>query len=392
MLARHSAIGNVSVASPESPDASLCEAIASDPTLYEHLVRIIKSSGGVELLCWGATPQLYALVERLRSDAGPVSTPDVPPQADAWLVEYLDSKAGFREFCNSLANAEDLPRPPTGYVCPTAEVALSAAAGLTRTGRGIVLKANHGTGGFSVLCYSPSDLSHGWDWIRRNASRRMSFDHFWSAPLVVAEEYVCGPDGGVPQSLTVDLHVSAAGTEIGGVGTMLIRSGTLYAGVTVGLQSVPLHVRAQVVHFADRLGAAVSRMGYRGWIDADFVVDGTDHVIPNEVNARRASPSHALGIARALGGDDWEKRLSVQANDHVKLVGPTPPTYKDLHTLVIRANRAAASRNATVLITMGSSCLARSAPYFGYAVVAPNAPTARWAATAFERLIADPAS
>ena len=325
---------NVSVASPESPDASLCEAIASDPTLYEHLVRIIKSSGGVELLCWGATPQLYALVERLRSDAGPVSTPDVPPQADAWLVEYLDSKAGFRDFITRSVDASRTVRLAPGTTCACTDTAVGRILTSLQAGVGVVTKPSGGVAGNGVQQFEGSRLADGTR-VRREMEVAARLNPIISAGPLVVEELIRAPAGCRSAWPSIFGMVEADGSfRDANVSEQLIRSGTRYFGSILegsGYEGwVPDGLRAM----AESVSLLAAGVGYRGALGIDTMVGADNGLYCLEINARRTSSSFIYDIIDHLRGRSIACSGTVLSLPAIGLSTNQALTFGDLKTAI----------------------------------------------------------
>jgi len=181
---------NIQLASPSKTSNSICEDVIADLNLFSLVVDIMRRSNKTKLISWGATKEFYILSEQLKREGISFETPEIPPPQNYWTVRYLESKTGFREFCQKLRKHVPEIRLPEGYICSNKECAIDVMSHFCSRQREFVLKANYGTGGYSMLCYNDQKLSRGQEWLKKDITRRMSFDQFWSNQPVVLEEYI----------------------------------------------------------------------------------------------------------------------------------------------------------------------------------------------------------
>lgn len=367
---------------------SLCADLSKDA----ELLRLIRTETGardeVLISAWGATPQLAGLVAQLEAAGSAVRTEGLPPKEGFWLSYELDSKAGFRHFAQQacLGGAVALPE---GYIVPDVETALEAMAHLAREGRGCVLKTSQGTAGFGMFQVPTVLDAAGRARQLREIRSRMRFDSRWACGPLVVESLVEGPAGEAPLAVTADFEVTEEGVVryLGG-GRMRVRKGQFYEGVVCGRGSLPMEIEARMHAAGTEVGAAAAARGYRGLFDLDFVVSADGALLVTEMNARRASPSHAFAIARRLRGAQWQDSSAVLANDHCTLTGSCDLVYGHVREAVRRFRCDALSRTASVVPTIVSHSLRRSVPYLGYAIVADTADEAGEAAARFESHLA----
>ena len=379
---------NVQVVSPAKASDSICEDIVSDPNLLRLLIDTLRGSPTPQIVAWGATKEFYALLDRLREEGVEPPAPEVPTRSDFWTVLYLDSKSGFREFCQKLRKRLPEIHLPEGFICSNKELATEAVSYFYSQRKEFVLKANRGTGGFSMLCYREPKLRRGLPWLQKDIARRMFFDHYWVNQPVILEEYIPGPDAGTPLASTVDFLITQSGEVIFiDAGTMVMRNLHMYAGVQCGLDSVEPFIRDYMVRIGKSVGNAMSALGYRGWFDIDFVVDNQKRTYLTEINARRSCPIHAFEIGRQLLGKDWSGECGLYAKDYLYLQGSCHPDYRAIRQVIEEFNRSQGDGMTRAISTIASSSLSRKLPYLGYAVVSSTSPQAAEAAVELEQLI-----
>ncbi len=354
---------NVSVASPESSHASLCEAITADRTLYQRLVRIIRSSGGVELLCWGATPQLYALVERLRADAGAVSTPDVPPQEDAWLVEYLDSKAGFRDFITRSSTASRSVRLAPGVTCACADTAVGRILAALKVGVGVVAKPSRGVAGNGLQKFEGTRLADGAR-VRREMQVAARFSPIISSGPQVVEELIQAPFDCRSAWPSMFGIVQADGSlREAHVSEQLIHSGARYFGSVHEVSGYQGWVSDELRAMAESVAWFAADVGYRGALGVDTMVGADGRLYCLEVNARRTSSSFLYDIVGHLRGQSAACNSTVLSLPDVKLTSKQAVTFSELRTAIREAGPMVRESGRGILVTssrLGASGSARS--------------------------------
>ncbi len=378
---------DVEVVTPRTTSRSLCEDLLQDADLLAHVEWVLRTSERPDVVAWGATPQLAKLLSRLRETVSALSYRTLPEPETFWRAYQLDSKAGFRHVVAGLRSLRIKLAP--GFVFPDVALALESLFEFSRHGRGAVIKAAHGTAGFSLIRVSPDEFAADPEKVRRMASARMRFDSTWNNGPVVVEEWVRPTPPGSEEALTADFLVEEDGTvRVVGYGRMLLRRGQHYAGIVTGRGVVDEAVRSSILAIGRELGEAVAAWGYRGLFDVDFVLNADRRPIVTEMNARRASPSHVFEIARRLRGEDWSSNCCVRANDHVPASGASPPTYRDLREAARSYLKEQAGEGVDLVLTIVSSSLRRRTPYFGFLLIADDATRAEEQARRFESRVA----
>jgi hypothetical protein len=263
---------------------------------------------------------------------------------------------------------------PDGFICDNEELAVGAIGHFMSKRCGFVLKANYGAGGFSTLCYPSGQLQRGIESLQKDASRRMSFDHFWNTPPVIIEEYISASDASGEATPTIDLCILPDGTiQLIGTGSMIMRNGWLYSGIKCGLRSLHPSIESSMICIGREIGRAMSAIGYRGWFDVDFVLREDGTLFLTEINARRASPAHVFDIAKQLYGESWQHKCSVYANDHLPLQGSCRPSYGNIRNAFAEFNVKHEMVSVRAIPTIASSALLGRTPYLGYVVLTENA-------------------
>lgn len=368
--------------------ASLCARLNEDREVSERVRDFLLQADNPEILAWGLTPALAALLRRMVEEGLDPQTPGIPPPEALWLVQLLDSKPGFRLLAEELSREHKGIKVPEGLILPDLDAALAAAKEhFFPAGHSVLLKAARGTGGYSTLLAADSGQSRERATALRRGRAQARFDTFWKVGSVVVERFVSGGGGAIPSAFTVDACVGKdRAVTVLCSGRMLIRAGKRYEGVVIGKNAVEFQLRAQLRDVAIVFGHALADRGFTGLFDLDFVVDEDGLAWVCEMNVRRASPSHVLAIARRAFGPKWETVGSVLGRDYVKLQGSLDLGYDDLRAMV-QAFRRRSPSTVDLLITQASLSLRRRSPCFGYALLAEDAATCMREAARFERFV-----
>lgn len=213
---------------------------------------------------------------------------------------------------------------PEGFPCPNVETALQASKYLIDTNRGVVFKANLGVAGIGVFVFSPKEYAlkttEGRNWMETKVRENTLLQ---SGPIIV-EEYT-QPDfnhRGVFPSVDSLIKVDGV-SEVQAVSAMSIHrnenevefyGSTLGKGLFTKKQSNLLRKINMAV------GQELSKLGYRGWYDTDFILTSDGRFYLTEANVRRTGTAYMVELAKKLFGEDWENKIAMIAND--KFISP----------------------------------------------------------------------
>ncbi|PLX40136.1 MAG: hypothetical protein C0608_09985 [Deltaproteobacteria bacterium] len=330
-------------------DGSLCSEIANGDLLEEFC-------GGGKIIAWGATPQLYSLIDKVDAKT-PLYISDFANERALPAARYLDSKCGCRLTFPRKSGDKHLGgaiQMAAGYILPDLESAAAAAAEVATLNGYAVVKANHGVGGLNIAI-----LCGEGEAILGKLKSLSRWDPLWRQTPLVVEEMIVG------QPLTVDWFLSESGdAELVGVGAMRIERGSRYRGVVAGRGVISKDLLESVSLAGREIVARVSRVGYSGWLNADFILSREGGLYLSELNMRRSSPTHAFEGARHLKGAGWAERVALTTDEHLTFIG-APPTAEAIVNAFCRFN-AGASSGEGALVTHINNSLKCSPPYIGF--------------------------
>lgn len=352
----------------------LGRAALADSALFERIALHLSRSGENLLTGWGLTIGLAKLIEALRKRGCRFETPDLPP-AESWpFARNLDSKAGGRTFLEN----SGLPMAD-GFVLTSLKEAAEAAAYFFKAGKGVAIKANHGAGGYGVFLAHPETCGQSAEKLAKALEMRARMEGFWRSSLFVVEELY--PDS---PAITADLRILPDGAvKLIGLGLMLIRQERLYQGILAGRGALAEPLSEKCGALAEKIGRALHREGYTGWLNVDFIVDGKGEPLVAEINLRRSCPSHAFDFAAAHFGEGWETHHAIEALDYLYFRELTKPlTYSTLSPVFRAFNEANRQSGTLAFPTSATQSLGERLPHLGFLVAAPDALSASAAAKA----------
>ena len=220
--------------------------------------------------------------------------------------ELANSKGNFRAF----AAASGVPIAE-GAVCRTREHAGSTLRRLLGKGTVMMKQAHNHAGNGNQIVAVGEDICHraGSIGIRKLSSLtdvQSYLDEQWDWASahgrfpVVIEQFR-------PNSRTIyaEFLASDAGVELSATGSLGYSNGKLVEE-SYPLRDVSADVHARLVHHGSELAQLYQRIGYRGCLSADAVVDETGNLFFTEMNARVGGSLHVYKVIGKQIVDVWK--------------------------------------------------------------------------------------
>jgi hypothetical protein len=355
------------VAPPARTGRLLADLLASDRALA-HLLDALGAPRQVRLMCFGATPEIYALAATVRARDHDVVL-DVPPEDRYWTTTYLDSKL----CCADLATALPGVRVPPGWTVSSWRELRGVVDVVLDRGLTALVKAPYGVGRAGCLTIDAEHADRFWPAIGEDP-------FFRTFPMLVQERVevasasemsgidVCITDNGVDRTVT----------------SIERRDGAQCCTLGPATRLLPTGVAEAVAQAGGHITAAARAIGYRGWLGADLLpgADGALYLI--ELNARRTGGMHAVGLLTRCGR--YETAVS-SSRDAAAPGTAGPLSYVDIRPVFERAWR---SGEAVYPSTVRG--LSRTVPLLGVAAVADDADAAGRLVDGVVDAIAQPAA
>lgn len=367
---------NLQVASPKSPSTSLCNDILAEPALFEQMIAVLSSADSVDILVWGATKQLYVLLDKLLATGISFPPPQIPCRENYWTARYLDSKSGFRDFCGKLSN--EAVRIPRGFICADIEIAARVAKSHA-VGRGVCVKANESVGGYGVLLF-PADRVNQSKNLEAQITMSARMFPILSKGVVIVEDFVETSSCPYLAAPSIQLSVDESGCchNIALAAQIIDRNGK-YVGAAISPEIFPQQVVQALEASGKVIGQAVSGIGYRGIFNIDALLDRNHQLYCVELNARRTSVTYTLDLARYLFGPSFSESVTILTNERFTSSTLHKHSYTSILSLLSDFQFPMNGKKQGVLVTITSSLVhfAR-VPHVGFIVVAEDLVTAEY--------------
>jgi hypothetical protein len=336
---------------------SLTDSIEARPGLVERLRAI-----GGPLLAWGACDSLGRLASLVRVGQECDPFTDLASSRVVQVVRHIESKALTNQLFVEIAS-DEVGTPKQIQTSSTAECA-SELLRAARLGHTSMLKAEYGVGGFGTRIVPPGDVTN-LDSAYSVIESSIENDNIFMSKTLVIEEFI--PSNGLNKDYTFDGFVLADGSVQTIDSASMIIEGTKYVGVTAGPGVVSDGLSQILDSFGQSVGGKLSRLGYRGWYDVDFVLSENGKPFATEINARRTGPTIAFSIRDRLNSIDCACDHAVRALDVILL--PHHVSEDHLYDLICQLRSETGRFDVGLIPTLfTASTEADPIPYFGVAL------------------------
>lgn len=298
--------------SPIEPSDSLCNDILRDNKLLEEIINYGRRDKKLSLIPYATTKEFLNLVEVIKQKSDlELFLPETPGCNNLWLLQYLDTKAGFRSIAQDCFSRTRVSIPE-GYICFSVNEAASVIEWFIKNERMCMAKSNIGTNGYGNFLFSPDLFSS-----RSEIVNYLQKTSYLAKEPIVIEEFIQSTkiispsfEGFVPPYGNGEPFLTYISTQI-------FKEYGDFCGVIASKsqQNEPWYdplVEAGLL-FASR----IQKMGYVGNFDMDAIVDNQGHVYPVEVNPRRTGGTHVNDFAIYTWGANYIERVSLLSYDPV---------------------------------------------------------------------------
>jgi len=361
---------------PRRATDSLCDDILREGDLRAAIVERLRGQGPVSLISFVASAQVLAVAEALRAEGLTIATPECPPRDLLWVRDYLDSKAGFRQFYTSIQDRIQGVRLPEGAVArDTAEAARIAARYLAE-GRPCLCKPNNSQSGLGFLTLHPGDLPGDTSQIQGKIRASLDANPQMTCDYIVVEEWIAMDrrvGGGSP---SIEMRVPAdpeREVQFMYLCGQILTPDNYFFGVEMYRDVLSPELQRTLESAGVAIAREVRNLGYVGVFDMDLVagVDGRMYAV--EINTRRTGGTHAHEAAETLFGPRYWERAAAISNNCLSYRGPLL-TYAGLRELLEGLLFPLAGQKEGILPTIVSSLPSNR---FGYIVFAATIERAR---------------
>lgn len=325
---------NTQILTPEDKGLGLSRNVIKDPKTYNSVAETLRAAPAPKVVPWGHTDEYQELVDTLKADGVFFSTPETPSKNALWIPEYLDTKIGSRELLQRAKEKNPKIKVPEGFVTTDVDSAMKLADYFLGTDRGFVVKANLGGAGVGVHVFPPSQFDKNPRDNRAKIEVKIRQNPLMSTDPLVVEEYIA-PDfshhGVFP---SVDSIIKPDGTVVVKIVDAMIihhdEEAVGFYGCVLGKGLFTQNQNKELKDMSATIGGELSKLGYRGWFDVDYILSESGEFYVTEANLRRTSMSYMVELAELLFGEDYENKMAMRSNDKYIRPNLNGVSYKDL--------------------------------------------------------------
>ncbi len=321
---------------PREPSESLCEDILREADLRASIVERLRGEGEVELISFVGSREVLAVAEALRRAGLPVVAPECPSEECLEARDYLDTKAGFREFFRAAVAAIPGLEIPEGAVASDPAEAARLAVAFLQRGRACLCKPNNSQSGVGFVILRPGELSGGPGEWEEAIRTRLAGDRQMTSDVIVVEELIEMDSSVAGGSPSIEMRIPAdpsRDVEYMYLCGQIVTASGYFFGVEMHRELVEPDLQRAIEAAGVAVAREMRRRGYVGVFDMDMVagVDGKLYAV--EVNTRRTGGTHAHEAAEHLFGPRYWERAAVISNNELGFAGESL-TWGDLQRLL----------------------------------------------------------
>lgn len=354
-------------------DADLPGQTLSETLINSSLWDELDFADKVQINSYGATRQIYRFVEFIRKTYRIEIELSFPDEEKYWSSVYLDSKIGAKNLLTEI----NIPVPRTLAVLNDPGMLFEASRHFVDVQEKIILKSNQDHGGMgSIVILSKNNL----DQLNASINRLMIKRDSWKSGPIIIEEIIGNPMTNA--AFTFTGLIQENNTQSMGVNRMYIEAGKEFVGFEQGLDVIDKSIYDRIEGLGLTIGNRISKLGYSGWFDVDFVMESPNtEIFATEINARRNSATFVFNLLQILHGKDWQNRVAVVEIDEA-LVSSEISGYRAILDLIGRIES-----NFSFQIQIIPTAVAKLnslEPRLGYVMIAKDINLVRKAHKVFE--------
>ncbi len=276
---------------PAAPSPWLCLDILRETRLLTQLIEYAGPRRAVQLIPYATTPEFLQLAATLRDEHGiEVILPESLTAECLWLVDYIDSKSGFRALAaQCLPNSSQLL--PEGIICRNISQAAEVAHWFGRRGKSCIVKPDRGGSGIGLTILRREGCL-----LEKDVLNRLQNNPFLRGDLILVEEFI---EAFAHLSPSLELFVPPLGREepqITYLSNQLFTANG-FDGVLISKELMEMPWYPTLARNGMIIATQLQAMGYVGHFDIDTVVNDEGRIFLLEANARRTGGTHVHEFA-----------------------------------------------------------------------------------------------
>jgi len=306
------------VVTPQRYSTELSTDILGDESVLVKISEYVNAQRVGYLQPWGATPQIYSLVDEFKTRNIRIISEELPDRNAYWSCNYIDSKIGFRELCVKLQRLCPNIQIPRSFICDSFASAMEILKWFHMNKIPCVLKSSSGIGGYGNVFLWSEMLMQPFQEVEMYVLETIKALPYFKSGAAIIEELIptsetfrTSTHQGCSNSIFMSGLILPNGKmKIVGGGTDMRDSQCLYIGAEIGkynpLDDFIFFIKPAMY----QIGETIAEYGYRGHWGVNFMISREGIPIAIELNARRCGESHAYALAERIYGEDWMSSCS----------------------------------------------------------------------------------
>lgn len=326
----------------------LSTGILSDENLFENLFNPDTDQFNITISFYALTDELLALLSQIKKKGLKYTV--LETNEDITIVQYLDSKKGFREVLTKLSKDNEVIKLPDGYIAYNIESIAEMIWLMFNKGKDCILKASFGESGWGIEQFRAEEYD-SINTLKDKIKLIFKSDTIWNFPEYVVEELIdidTSISGGSP---SIELFISDSEVTVTYTCEQVVNQNGEFFGVGVGLNAIDTELEKQLNKIGKVIGNEYQRLGYRGYFDIDFVISMEKIPFAVETNMRRTGGTHVYDIGKQIFGNDLSKWGYLLSHDSQKF----DTKYKTMNSLMKKLDLMlynGVNRKSGIIITL----------------------------------------
>ena len=298
---------NVYAVHPANPTYGLSEDIIGNPELSKNISSIIRQSkvDRVNVIPYGTTNEFLQLVDWLKKKLPGIKVlaPESCSQEQLFLREYVDQKSGFRDYW---VRSQAKIKCPEGFVCKNTDQAKKAARYFYSVKKGFLFKHDTGVSGWGIIKF---EYENNFVEVLKKIDQNLIKNPSLKVITIVVEELIdidINQLGGSP-SLEYSLSQDKNGKgsfKFEYLCEQVVTSQGNFEGIVLYGNLKNSKWFKLLKKSGDKFADYMSKKGYRGVFDIDFVISKQGDVYAIESNTRRTGGTHVWEASKYLLGEN----------------------------------------------------------------------------------------
>lgn len=296
---------------PQEPTESLSEDILRESHLLARCVDYAGEQKVLRIIPYATTWRFMKLIETIQALGITTILPESPKIEDFWLIQYLDTKVGFRQLVSSWLCGTSVSLPK-GFICQSYDEAASIVSWFNNRHETCIVKANMGSNGYGNVIITPKDFATIDD-----IKVAIKQNPFLQGDLIIVEEFISSTNLVSPSFEGFIPPKGDGAPRMTYISTQLFQGYGDFCGVVATKEHRMTKWYKPLMEAGLKVAHEMQELGYVGFFDIDTIVNDAGQVYPVEINPRRTGGTHIHDFGEHILGDDYLDQVVLVSIDPV---------------------------------------------------------------------------